>query len=287
MPSGKASRRRRSSASEPKGKLGRLKRSSYSESPVAQREAPSAGSRLSISGTFRQSELVREARDHPVRVLFCQMGLFSMMTGAFGTVVALFVPEASVNNASNSVYVFGLVLILLIETVYQWMLRAGTLTGERGVIAIAEGNYPDVPVPALREYLSKTRESFEARLRRLFEPVEKVFLLSVALLIHLLAQESSGLPWARELSEGWVITLMLAFAGLLWQLKNPDNIAKLSSELRLERFLAGFGDRLFVFALPAMTIASIFVLGVAFFPWGFVSAAPLILAFWFTRKSFA
>ena len=229
--------------------------------------------------------MVRQVQEHPLRVLICQMGLFSIVTGAAGAVVALFIPEAAVNNASNGVYVSGLVLILLIETLYQWMLRAGSLVGEQGVVAIAESNYPDVPLDELQEYLRTHRDGFEARLRRLFEPVEKVALIALALLAHLIAQESSDVAWARELSADWAVALLLAFAGLLWQLKNPDNISKLTTELKLERFLSIFGDRFYVFALPAVTVGSIAVLGIVFFPWGLISVAPLGAAFWYTRQS--
>ena len=250
--------------------------------PVGQSNAPAS---FNFSEIIRHEGLISEVNEHPLRVLLCQMSLFSLITAAAGTLIAVFLPEASVNNASNGVYVLGLVGILFIETIYQWMLRAGTLAGERGVIAIAEGNYPDVPLDGLREYLRNDRNGFESRLRRLFEPVEKVGLLTLALLVHLFAQESSDFALARVASEQWAMTLFLAFAGLLWQLRNTDNITRLSAEMRVEGPLAKLGERFYVFGLPVMTVASILVLGFAFWPWGFTSVAPLGLAFWYTRKS--
>ena len=224
--------------------------------------------------------------EHPLRVFVCQLGLFSMVTAAAGTLIATFLPEAAVNNASNGVYVLGLVLILFIETVYQWVLRAGTHAGERGVVAIAEGNYPETQMDHLREYLRNHRDGLESRMRRLFEPVEKVALISLALLVHLIAQESPDVPLTRISSEDWAITLLLGVAGLLWQLKNTDNINKLSAELRLESALAWLGEKFFLFGLPSVILGSIGVLGFAFFPWGFSSAFPLSVAFWYTRKAF-
>ena len=285
MPSGRASRRSRASGPQQKANKRRTVRSGQPSAGNASPGAPPGLNSLTISEIVRQAGMVREVAEHPLRALIFQMGLFSIVTGAVGTLVALFIPEASVNNASNGVYVSGLVLILLIETLYQWMLRAGALVGEQGVVGIAESNYPHVPLDELREYLRTHRDGFEARLRRLFEPIEKVLLIALALLVHLMAQESADISWARELSTDWVITLLLAFAGLLWQLKNPDNIAKLSTELRLERLLSGFGNWFYVVVLTAMTLGSIILLGVVFFPWGFISAAPLGVAFWFTRKA--
>ncbi len=152
-------------------------------------------------------------------------------------------------------------------------------------MTIAESHYPEVPLHELREYLRNHRDGFESRLRRLFEPAERVGLLSLALVAHLIAQESSDVSWARTASQDWAITLLLGFAGLLWQLRNTDNISKLTTELRLESFLTKCGEMVYLLALPIVTVGSIIVLGVVYFPWGLSGVLPLGAAFWYTRKT--
>ena len=239
MPSGKASRRNRQGIHQTEPRRRRSAHSRGAHGRPGQVGQPNLQAAFNFSEVIRNSGLVAEVNEHPLRVLVCQMALFSMVTAAAGTLIAMFLPEAAVNNASNGVYVLGLVLILVIETVYQWVLRACTLAGERGVVAIAEGNYPNLPMDHLREYLRNHRDGFESRMRRLFEPVEKVALISLALLVHLIAQDSPDVLLTRVSSEDWAITLLLGVAGLFWQLRNTDNISKLSSSCVWSRHLPG------------------------------------------------
>ena len=77
------------------------------------------------------------------------------------------------------------------------------------------------------------------------------------------------------------MTLMFGVAGLLWQLKNPDNIGKLLLYLKLQRYIAAFGEYFWPLVIVASTLGSIVVL-YWFFPlWGWVGTLPLILMLWF------
>ena len=158
-------------------------------------------------------------------------------------------------------------LLLLIETSYQWLLRSAVLSIEKGALKIAAERFPWIPGSVRRSLLEKDRDVNEARLKRLFEPLQRVVLIAVGLSILFVAQQSGDGPspgWSRVLSTDWAMTLMFAFAGLLWQLKNTDNIGKLLEHLRIERYFTSFGERFWIVGLVCPTIGSMVVISWAF-----------------------
>ena len=246
-------------------------------------------SRLSLTGILSQTNVIKEVSLNPKQITIFQVLILTVTTAAVGTLIAKLVPEAALNTASNGVYIAGLVLILLIETIYQWGLRATILATEDGFSAYVQIESPGTDVAGLRSELEKRREPNEDRLRRTLEPVERVSLLAIGIMTHLIALESiegnHTPPWAATLANDWAITLLLGLAGLLWQLKNQYNISKLTSETWVERLLILIGNRLLVIIIPIQALASVGILSVAYYPWGILSGLPLLLvAIWYFKK---
>ena len=175
---------------------------------------------------------------HPLQSLLCQIALLSVIAASAGTLIGHFVPYAVDSGVGKGIYVAGVVVILFFETVYQWLLRAATLPIEEGAVSLLTVRSPSTPSDKLRSALGSVREANEARLARLFEPLLRVGLIALALSVHFVAQTYGKLSqppvWAETLTQDWAMTLMFGVAGLLWQLKNPDNIGKLLLHLKLQ-----------------------------------------------------
>ena len=245
--------------------------------------------KLSLSAIFSQTSLVKTASRNPKTILIFQILVLTITTASIGTLIAKLVPEAAINDASNGVYIAGLVFILLLETIYQWGLRAATLATEEGITAYVQVESPDTDAGGLRSELEKQRVTNEERLKRTLEPVERVTLLAIAILTHLIALESASgdetPAWAITLAKDWAMTLLLGAAGLLWQLKNQGHISTLTNGTWIERALRFSGNKLLIFIIPVEAIVSVVILTVAYYPWGTLSALPLLLGVtWYSKK---
>ena len=287
MPSGRSSRRRRRET-EVRVKSGTDRSRTRDSSNASHSNTQSFWSRFTVPQIIGRPALLDDVREHPLRTALSQLVMMAIITAAVGTLVGKFVPDALLNNVSNGIYLAGLVTILLVETVWQWLIRAASLTAEEGIGIYARTRRWRISEEQVREFLESKRADIEAGLKRSFEPVERVGLILVAILVHLIAQKSVGVspvpPWANTLSQDWTITLLLAFAGLLWQLKNPSNIDRLSAGLNLEKFLMKFGGIFWTILLVILVFGSMGVLSFLFFPWGLTSILLLVLLLRFSQS---
>lgn len=237
--------------------------------------------KLNMPGIFGETVWVRLAAEHPKTTVLWQILALSIATAAAGTLIAKLIPEAAVNNAGNGVYIAGLVLILTIEAIYQWLLRTATLATEEGVTAYAGRDRPDIATKDVQRALEQNRDTNETTLRRSLEPIERVSLLAIGLVVHLIAQEVGG----EDSVPDWAITLMLGLAGLLWQLKNQTHIAKLTNGERTEKILRLFGNKPLIIAFTLLPVISAGTLSVLYFPWGTISIFLLALpVLWYWKK---
>lgn len=236
---------------------------------------------LSMRGIFSQTKLMKGFSAHLKLMRIFQILFLTVVTASVGTLIAKLVPEAAINNASNGVYIAGIVLILLIETVYQWGIRAVMLAAEQGFSTYIQIESPEWEVERVNAALKSQRESNEERLKGVLEPVERVGLLAIGIMTHLIALESvngNQTPaWVSMLSNDWAITLLLGLAGLLWQLKNQNNISMLTSGTWAERLLGTMGNKLVVTIVLVEAIGSVVILTVAYFPWGLWSGILLVV----------
>ena len=91
--------------------------------------------------------------------------------------------------------------------------------------------------------------------------------------------------WAVMVNKDWAITLMLGFAGLLWQLKNQTHIAKLTKGKRTEEVLRLLGNNLLMVTFTVMPVVSAGILSILYFPWGMISIFLLALPIlWYWKK---
>lgn len=244
---------------------------------------PSIG-RLSLSEIVGDTSVVEFTEARPLLSLLCQMTLLSVVTAGAGTLTAKFVPDASPSGIGNGVYVFGVVLLLIVEAAYQWLLRAAILPIEHGAVIISEQRFPSHSPSNLRSALETARDTNEARLNRVLEPLRGTVLVALALSLYFIVQGIGNAPtppaWLETLSKDWAMTLLFAFAGLLWQLKNPDNIGKLLEHLKIQSRFSAFGERFWVLALVVPSIGSMAVISGFFFPWGIATLVPLVVFIW-------
>ena len=235
---------------------------------------PLAKTKLTVSGILAQPKLLDFFEGHQLVALLFQIVFLSVVIAGLGTLIVQFIPDLSPSGATNGIYVAGVVFLLLIETVHQWLLRSATLPMESGLQSLAGTRFPTTDPREFRSYLDRTRDSNEARLGRLFEPFQRVGLVAGGLAIHFLAQKAGGdsspPSWAEVLSRDWVMTLLFGFGGFLWQLKNPDNIWKLLVGLRIQRHVMAFGEYFWVIALVVSTLGSLVALSWFLFPWGLI-----------------
>ena len=245
--------------------------------------------KLNMPGIFGETVWVNLAAEHPKITVLWQMLVLSIATAAAGTLIAKLIPEGAGNNAGNGIYVAGLVLILAIETIYQWLLRTATLATEEGVTAYAARDRSDIATEDMRRVLEQKRDTNETTLRRSLEPIERVSLLAIGLVVHLIAQrvgsENTAPDWAEMVNKDWAITLMLGFAGLLWQLKNQTHIGKLTKGERAEKILRVLGNNLLIATFTALPVISAGTLSILYFPWGVISIFLLALPIlWYWNK---
>ena len=230
---------------------------------------------------FSHTKLMNGFSAHLKLMRIFQILFLTVVTASVGTLIAKLVPEAAINNASNGVYIAGIVLILLIETVYQWGIRAVMLAAEQGFSAYIQIESPESKVETVNAALKSQREPNEERLKGVLEPVERVGLLAIGIMTHLIALESANgtqtPAWVSTLSNDWAITLLLGLAGLLWQLKNQNNISMLTSGTWVERLLGTMGNKLIVTIVLVEAIGSVVILSVAYFPWGMWSGILLVV----------
>ena len=236
---------------------------------------------LSMRAIFSHTKLMNGFSAHLKLMRIFQILFLTVVTASVGTLIAKLVPEAAINNASNGVYIAGIVLILLIETVYQWGIRAVMLAAEQGFSAYIQIESPESTVETVNAALKSQREPNEERLKGVLEPVERVGLLAIGIMTHLIALESANgnqtPAWVSTLSNDWAITLLLGLAGLLWQLKNQNNISMLTSGTWVERLLGTMGNKLIVTIVLVEAIGSVVILTVAYFPWGLWSGILLVV----------
>ena len=141
--------------------------------------------KLNMPGIFGETAWVKTAAQHPKTTVLWQILTLSIATAAAGTLIAKRIPEAVVNNAGNGVYIAGLVVILTIEAMYQWLLRTATLATEEGVTAYASRDRPDIATEDMQRALEQNRDTNETTLKRSLEPIERVSLLAIGLVVHL------------------------------------------------------------------------------------------------------
>ena len=239
---------------------------------------------VTVSEIIGQPPMFDYFETHSLQSLLCQIALLSVAAAGAGTLIAKFVPDPSSNGVGHGIYVAGVLALLVIEASYQWLLRSAVLSIERGALKLGRIRLPHVPEEDLRTVLVKGRADNEAKLKRLFEPIQRVGLVAAALSILFLSQRTKDgflLDAGEVLSSDWAMTVMFAIAGLLWQLKNPDNIGKLLEHLKLEDRLTSFGERFWVVGLVLPTLGSMSVIAWSFWPWGLASFVPLVLAVYF------
>ena len=242
---------------------------------------------LTVSEIVGQPSVFEYFETHPLQSLFCQVTLLSVATAGTGTLISKFVPYHSSSGVGHGIYVVGVLALLVIETSYQWLLRSAVLSIEKGAMKIGAERFPRLSDDDLRSVLEKGRDDNEARLKRLFEPIQRVGLIAVGLSILFVGQRAKDgflLDLEEVLSRDWAMTVMFAFAGLFWQLKNPDNIGKLLEHLKLQRRFTSFGERFWVVGLVCPTVGSMAVISWAFWPWGLGSFVPLFLALYFVVR---
>ena len=243
-----------------------------------QGQRPGIFKALSITGLFSNPKLMNTFSQHREVITVFQILSLAVVTASVGTLIAKFVPESYIT--SNGVYIAGLVLILLIETIYQWGLYAAMLAAEEGVSAYSERETPK-DTKALKSEMEKRRSSNVDDLRRTLEPIERVSLLAIGIMTHLIALQSIDAnnppPWKAILASDWAITLMLGLAGLLWQLKNQTHIYTLTKDTWVERSLKSVGNKLPVIVILMLAIASVVILSVSYWPWGLLSVLILII----------
>ena len=225
---------------------------------------------------------------HPLQSLLCQIALLSVVAAAAGALIARFVPEVSESGVGKGIYVAGVLGILLVEAIYQWLVRAATLPVEEGAVSLMSVLAPSRSSLRLRAALEETRDKNEPRLARVFEPLLRVGLVGLALSVHFVAQTygkaSSSPYWVEMLAQDWAITIMFGLAGLFWQLKNPDNIGKIMVGLGIQRHVATFGNYFWPAVVVGSSLGSIAVLYWLFPWWGWIGVAPLVLMLWFFIK---
>ena len=254
-----------------------------------QQSSPPIGLRLSLTGMLSQTKIIKEVSLYPKTMAVFQILLLTVATASVGTLIAKLVPDGAINNVSNGIYITGLVVILLIETIYQWGLRAAMLATEEGISAYIQAESPGTSVSALKSELERQRESNEEKLKRTLEPLERVSLLAIGIVTHLMALESTRgdqtSTWAAILANDWAITLFVGLAGLLWQLKNQSHISILTSGTWVERLLRVIGNKVLIVVIPTQALFSVIILSVAYYPWGMLTVLPLLigLAWYFYR----
>ena len=235
---------------------------------------PLSATRLTVSGILAQPKLLDFFEAHQLLALLFQIVFLSVVIAGLGTLIVQFIPDLSTSGASNGIYVAGVVFLLFIETIHQWLLRSATLPMESGLEALVGNRIPAADAGRFRSYLDSMRDSNEARLGRLFEPFQRVGLVAGGLAVHFLAQkagsDSSPPFWAEVLSKDWVMTLLFGFGGFLWQLKNPDNIWKLLVGMRIQKYVLAFGEYFWVIALVVSTLGSLVALSWFYFPGGLI-----------------
>ena len=240
---------------------------------------------IAVSRILGNPLLVEYVQAHPLQSLLCQMGLFSVVAAAAGALIARYVPQVSDGDVGKGIYVAGVVGILMVETIYQWLVRAATLPVEEGAVTLMGRLDPSISGRRFRAALEQVRDKNEPRLARLFEPLLRVGLVALALSVHFVAQTSGKLPspplWAEILSQDWAMTVMFGLAGLLWQLKNPDNIGKLLVGFGIQKHIAAFGDYFWPAIVVGTSVGSIVVLYLFFPLWGWIGTLPLIFMLWF------
>ena len=262
---------------------------------VASRNVPANGrsnreisiDSLTVSEIVGQPLLFEYFETHPLQSILCQIALLSVATAGAGILISKFVPDASSGGVGHGVYVFGVLMLLVIETLYQWLLRSAVLSVERGAFKLGRERFPGLSEEILGSVLLKGRDVNEARLKRLFEPIQRVGLIAAGLSILFVGQRAKDgflLDSAGVLSQDWAMTVMFALAGLFWQLKNPDNIGRLLEHLNLERRFTSFGERFWTLGLVVPTVASMGVISWCFMPWGLVSFVPLFAALYFVVR---
>lgn len=248
-------------------------------------------STMSIQKIFSQTEFIKDISRKSKSMRIFQILCLTVATASIGALIAKLVPEAAVNNASNGVYIAGLVLILFIETVYQWGIRAAILAFEAGFLVYFQIESPRTNTAEVNSAIKSGRELNEERLKGVLEPVERVGLLAIGIMTHLVASETTNgnqtHAWASTLANDWAITLLLGLAGLLWQLKNQDNISTLTSDTRVERLLGVIGNKLVFIVVLVQVIGSVIILVFAYFPWGLL-CIPLLAAgiIWVAKNHF-
>ena len=229
--------------------------------------------------------LVEYMQAHPLQSLLCQVGLLSVVAAAAGVLIARYVPRVSDGDVGMGIYVAGVVGILIVETVYQWLVRAVTLPVEEGAVTLMGRIDPSKSERRFRATLEQARDRNESRLARLFEPLLRVGLVALALSVHFVAQSSGKLSspplWAEILSQDWAMTVMFGLAGLLWQLKNPDNIGKFLVGFGIQKHVAVFGDYLGPVVVVGTIVGGIMVLSLFFPLWGWIGALPLVFMLMF------
>ena len=239
---------------------------------------------VTVSEIIGQPPLFEYFESYPFQSLLCQIALLSITTAGAGTLISKLVPDPSSNAVGHGIYVAGVLLLLVIETSYQWLLRSAVLPFEKGAVKLGKVRLPNISEEDLRTVLEKSRNSNEEKLKRLFEPIQRVALIAAALSLLFVGQQAKDgllLNMGEFLSQDWTMTVMFGLAGFLWQLKNPDNIGKLLEHFKLEGRLTSFGERFWVVGLVLPTLGSMSVIAWSFWPWGLVSFVPLVLAFYF------
>ena len=239
---------------------------------------------VTVSEIIGRPPMFEYFESHPLQSLLCQIALLSVATAGAGTLISKFVPDPFVNGVGHGIYVAGVLALLVIEASYQWLLRSAVLSIEKGAVKLGRVRLPHVPEEDLRTVLVKGRDENEAKLKRLFEPIQRVGLVAAALSMLFVGQRAKDgflLDVGEVLSLDWAMTVMFAVAGLLWQLKNPDNIGKLLEHFKLEARFTSFGERFWVVGLVLPTLGSMSVIAWVFWPWGLASFVPLFLALYF------
>ena len=161
---------------------------------------------IAVSRILEQPAFLEFFEAHPLQSMLCQIALLSVVAASAGALIGRFVPGALDAGVGKGIYVAGVVVILFFETVYQWLLRSATLPLEKGAFSLLTARSPSSSPREIRSALESVRETNEARLARLFEPLLRVGLIALALSVHFVAQKYGKISpppvWAEILARG-------------------------------------------------------------------------------------
>ena len=113
---------------------------------------PLSNTKLTVSSILARPELLDYFEAHRLSALLFQIVFLSVVIAGMGTLIVQFIPDLSPSGATNGIYAAGVVFLLLIETIHQWLLRSATLPMESGLESLAGVRLPTTDGRKFRSY---------------------------------------------------------------------------------------------------------------------------------------